>query len=110
MSEHVDDDELKQLLKSGAKILSRKPAAKAPVPEATDAQKIIATIQSLGPMLAALANRKSPDVNVAAPKIVFEPKIDVEAKKEPREWEVEVVERDKTADQRIKKLKIKPVY
>ncbi len=110
MSEHIHDDELKDLIRSGAKIVARKTAAKPSAPEISDAQKIIAAIRSLDTTLAALADRPVPDVTVAAPQISVEPKINVEATKPaPRRWKVEVTERDKTADQRIKSLTIEAI-
>ncbi len=103
MSEHVDDDELKQLIKSGAKIVSRKPPEKVAPSEPSDLQKIIAAIHSLDRTLSAIADRPAPEVNVAAPRVVVEPKISMPDQKPAwRKVRVKVEERDKTVDQRIK--------
>lgn len=106
----IDDEELKELIRSGAKILSRT-SAPAPEPEPpTDMAQIIASINGVVDSLTALAARPSPGVSVSAPQVSVKPQITVEPRREPKEYIVEVVERDKSADQRIKKLSIKPIY
>ncbi len=110
MSAHVEDDELKELIRNGAKIVARKPGAAAAPAQPSEAAQIISAIRSLDSTLVALSHRPAPDVKIAPAEVSVKPQIHVEAPKPtPRKWRVEVTERDKTADQRIKSLTIEAI-
>ncbi len=106
---HVDDKELIRMQRDGAKVIAQAPAAKPPAPPPTDAERIIAAIEGLGEIMAKREIPPVVEVEVAAPNVEVKPHITMAAKKEYREWEVEVVERDNTVDHRIKKFRIKAV-
>jgi hypothetical protein len=110
MSDHIEDEELKELLRSGVKIVSRKNGGAPEQKEVSDADKIISAIKSLGENISMIADRPAPDVNVAAPRVsVAAPGVTVSTPAAPRKWRVTVEERDRTADQRIKSLTIEAV-
>ena len=100
MSFHMDDDELKEELKAGAKITRGAPAEAEPEPE--DSNPVAEAIEELTEAVQALADRPAqpaPAVHVAAPKINFTPPAE---KPEPRQWKAEVTERDR--DNRVKTI------
>lgn len=110
MSDHIDDEELKDLLRSGVKIVSRKTGGASEEKKPSDADKIISAIKSLGENISMMVDRPTPDVNVAAPKVsVAAPAVNVSTPVAPRKWRVTVEERDRTADQRIKSLTIEAI-
>ncbi len=106
---HLDDKELIRMQREeGARIIPQAPAAKPPAPPPSDVDRIISAIQGLGEIISA---QEAPvvEVDVAAPNVEVKPHITMAPKKEYREWEVEVTERDSTVDHRIKKFRIKAV-
>lgn len=112
MSFHVEDSELQQHAKDGARIVGpTKPAAPAVAPEPakpTEMQELTAAMKAMAESVAAAMDRvaDAPDVHVAAPKIVINPELKV---REHRKFKLEVTERDNTYERRIKTLTIEAV-
>lgn len=103
MSIEVTEEELLDLLKDGAKMTRRAPAA-ADAPKESDADRIVTALRQVA---IALVSREEAEINVAAPQVHVRPSINVEAAAvapAPRKWRVTVTERDKSEDQRIKSL------
>ncbi len=108
---HLDDKELIRMQREeGARIIATTPAVKPPAPPPSDAEKIISAIRALDGTLVALSQRPAPNVEISPTEVSVKPQIHIEAQKPvPRKWKVEVTERDKTVDHRIKSMTIEAI-
>lgn len=109
---NVNDEELIEMMRGGAKIARRGyPEQQAPeAPKAPDPSSILAAeLQSLTKAMIAAVNRPlpTPNVKVSAPSVSVEsPTVNVSS---PKVWEFEITERDNTEERRIKKFTARAV-
>lgn len=106
MSLSINEQELLELRKAGAKIVSKtssRPPAPAPTPKPSPFWQIATGLKQLSEALLAVAKRPNPasQVHVAPANVSVNPQVNV---KTPRKWKVEVTERDSAM--RIKALTI----
>lgn len=102
---NIEDEELMQMRRNGAKPRVQPIPATKPAPEKiTESAQIIAAINRLSAVLA-----RPPEVNVAAPEIhVAAPKVSVAAPQVnmPKEWEImEATVEERDRDNLIKRLR-----
>src|SRR6185295_11004167 len=111
MSFHIDDEELRAHATKGARVVGaappKPPTPKAPEPE----QPLVKEMLTLAAAVTLALNRpappvSAPSVHVAAPHVTLHPEL---KRDQVRVWEVEITERDNTAERKIKRLKFTAV-